>query len=75
MKREPGASGYNWATLSLGDINTKTERERLDTRLTTLFCKKIVVAKSKIVEPGCNVAESPKEDYDSKWAVLSVMMM
>jgi hypothetical protein len=21
-KREPGAWGYNWATLSLGDINT-----------------------------------------------------
>jgi hypothetical protein len=29
MKREPGAWGYNWATLSLGDINTETRSSRL----------------------------------------------
>jgi hypothetical protein len=42
----------------------------LDTRLTTLLCKKTTVAKSKEVESGCNLAESSKEGYGSKMAVF-----
>jgi hypothetical protein len=33
----------------------------LDARLTTLLCKKIIVAKSKEVKTGCNTADSCKE--------------
>jgi hypothetical protein len=29
MEKEPGAGGYSWATLSLGDINTGTSLFRL----------------------------------------------
>jgi hypothetical protein len=47
----------------------------LVTRLTTLLCKKIIVAKSKEVKPGCNLAESSKEGYGSKRAVFSMMMI
>jgi hypothetical protein len=52
MKREPGAWGYNWATLFLGDINTETSPPGLglDARLMTLLCKKITVVKSKEVK-------------------------
>jgi hypothetical protein len=39
----------------------------LDTRLTTLICKKIVT-KSKEVKTRFNLAESSKEGYGSKWA-------
>jgi hypothetical protein len=31
--------------------------------------------KTKEVKSGCNLAESSKENYDSKRAVLSMMMM
>jgi hypothetical protein len=47
----------------------------LDARLTTLLCKKITVPKSKGVTNGCNLAESSKECYGSKRAVLPMMMM
>jgi hypothetical protein len=43
--------------------------------MTTSLCKKIIVAKSKEVNPGCNPAQSSKEDYGSKRAVLPMMMM
>jgi hypothetical protein len=46
MKREPGACGYIWATLSRGDIDTGTWCSRvwvLKARLATLLFKKIVV--------------------------------
>jgi hypothetical protein len=33
------------------------------------------VAKSKEVQTGCNLAESSKEGYDSKIAVLPMMMI
>jgi hypothetical protein len=44
----------------------------LNARLTTLLCKKIIVAKSKEVKTGCNLAETSKEGSES--AVLSMMM-
>jgi hypothetical protein len=44
----------------------------LDTRLMTLLCKIITVAKPKEIK---NLAESAKEGYDSKMAVLPMMMM
>jgi hypothetical protein len=46
----------------------------LDSRLTTLFCKKIVT-KFKEAKTGCNPAESSKESYGSKRAVLLLLMM
>jgi hypothetical protein len=42
----------------------------LDARLTTLLCKKIIVAKSKEVKTRSNLAESSKEGHDSKRAVF-----
>jgi hypothetical protein len=39
------AWGYNWATLSLGDINTETCSSRLG--LDTLLSKDFIIAKSK----------------------------
>jgi hypothetical protein len=72
MKRESGAWGYNWATLSLGDINTETCSSRLGVghkKLMTLPCKKIIVAKTKDVETRrsnsqewTNLAASSKND-------------
>jgi hypothetical protein len=52
MKREPGACGYNWATLSLPDINTETWSFRLwvGCKADDLACKKNTVAKSKEVK-------------------------
>jgi hypothetical protein len=38
----------------------------LDARLTTLLCKKCVVAKPKTVKTGCNLTESSKEGYCSE---------
>jgi hypothetical protein len=40
-----------------------------------LLCKNIIVAKSKEVKTGCNLAGSSKEGYGSKRAVLPTMMM
>jgi hypothetical protein len=40
-----------------------------------LLCKKIIVAKSKKVKTGCNLAESSKEGYGSKRAVLAMVMV
>jgi hypothetical protein len=41
-----------------------------------LLCKiKIIVAKPKEVETGCDPAESSKEGCGSKRAVLQMMMM
>jgi hypothetical protein len=39
------------------------------------FCKKIIIAKSKDVKTGSNLAGSSKEGYGSKRGVLSMMMM
>jgi hypothetical protein len=47
----------------------------LDAILKNLFCKKNIVAKSKDVKIGCDLAESSKEGYGSKRAVLPMMMM
>jgi hypothetical protein len=48
-KREPGAWGYNWATVTGGHKyrDLVLQVGGLDTRLTSLLCKKIIVAKSK----------------------------
>jgi hypothetical protein len=43
--------------------------------MTTLVCKRIVVAKSKELKTGCNLAECSKEGHGSKRAVLPMMMM
>jgi hypothetical protein len=47
----------------------------LDARLTTLLREKIIVAISKEVKTGLNMAESCKEGYGSKRAVLPMMLM
>jgi hypothetical protein len=47
----------------------------LETRLTTLLCKRITVVKSRDVKTGSNLAELSKEGYGSKRAVLPMMMM
>jgi hypothetical protein len=47
----------------------------LDAGLTSLLCKKIIVAKSKEVKTGCNLAESCKEGCGSKRDVFPMMMM
>jgi hypothetical protein len=56
MKGEPGAWGYNWATLALGDINTHgpgPQGWEFDARLTTFVCKtKNILPKSKEVKTG-----------------------
>jgi hypothetical protein len=44
-------------------------------RLTTLLCDKITVAKSKEVKTGFNLAETSKEGYGSRRAVLPMMML
>jgi hypothetical protein len=50
MKREPDAWGYNWATLSLGDINTETCPSRLGVGCKACS-KKNAVEKIKGVKP------------------------
>jgi hypothetical protein len=40
-----------------------------------LLCERITLAKSKDVKTGCTLADSSKEGYGSKRAVLPVMMM
>jgi hypothetical protein len=59
MKSEPGAWGYIWTTLSLGDINTEHGSPcwMLDARLTTLLFEKITVAKSNEVEIGRPISQ------------------
>jgi hypothetical protein len=47
----------------------------LDARLTTFALKKNIVAKSKEVKTGCNMAQSSKEDCGSKRAVLPMLIM
>jgi hypothetical protein len=47
----------------------------LDARLTTLLCQKIIFAKTKEVKTGSNLAESSKEGYGSKTAVLTTTVM
>jgi hypothetical protein len=47
----------------------------LDARPTTLLCKRSIVAKSKEMKTGCNLADFSKQSYGSRNAVLPVMMM
>jgi hypothetical protein len=47
----------------------------LETRLTILLCKIIVVAKPKEVNTELNLAESSKASYGSKRVALPMMMM
>jgi hypothetical protein len=60
-----GGHKYRDLVLQVGDF---------DARLTTSFCKKIIVVKSKEVKTRCNLAESSKEGFGSKEADLPVMM-
>jgi hypothetical protein len=50
--REAGAWGYNWATLSLEEINTETWSPGwgLDARLLTLLRRRTILAKSKKIK-------------------------
>jgi hypothetical protein len=41
----------------------------------TTSCKNTIVTKSKDMKIGCNLAESSKESYGSKRAVLLMMMI
>jgi hypothetical protein len=47
---EPDAWGYNWANLSLWDINTRTWNPRFGVghKADDLLSKNIIVAKSKV---------------------------
>jgi hypothetical protein len=47
----------------------------LDARLTTLLCKKIIVAKPKEVKTGCNPTESSREAYGSKRTGLPKLLL
>jgi hypothetical protein len=51
---EPSAWGYNWATLSLADLNTEAWSSRLGVgrKADDLALQKIIVAKSKEVKTG-----------------------
>jgi hypothetical protein len=74
LKRESDAWGYNWATLALGW--TQIQRSRppgrgLDSRLTTLLCNKIIVAKSKKVKS----AWCTEEGYGSTSSVFPMMVV
>jgi hypothetical protein len=78
MKREPGAWGYNWATLSLADINTETWSSWLGgwtQGRRPCFVNKFFVVKSKEVNTGYNLAESSEESYGSETAVLLLLLM
>jgi hypothetical protein len=46
----------------------------VDTRLTTLLCKNNDCAKWKEAKTGSNLAESYKQGYGSKSALLPMMM-
>jgi hypothetical protein len=46
-----------------------------DTRLRSCYVKEIIVAEPKEAKTRCNVAESCKENYDSKRAVLPMMVI
>jgi hypothetical protein len=62
---EPDAWGYNWATQSLRNTNTGTSSSRLGGCYV-----KIIVAKSKGVKTGCNLAEFSDESCGSKRAAF-----
>jgi hypothetical protein len=57
------------------EIGTGPQGWGLDAGLTTLLCKKITDAKSKEVKTESSVAESSKEGYGSKGAVLPMITM
>jgi hypothetical protein len=63
MKREPGARGYNWTTLSLGGGHKYTDLVlwvgELNTGLTTFLCKKkLLLQNPKKQKPdGLNKAQ------------------
>jgi hypothetical protein len=55
MKRKPGTWGYEWATMSLGEINIEIWPSRLGVgyKADDLTVKKNNVLKSKEVKTGC----------------------
>jgi hypothetical protein len=55
----PSGWGYNWATISLGDIHSEIlfSRLGLNARLKILLRENIIVAKSKELKIGWNLAE------------------
>jgi hypothetical protein len=76
-KREPYVWEYNWASLSLGDVNTGTWSSRLgvgykadDLALSKKYCYEIQRTENRI-----NVAGHFKEGYGSRGAVFSMMMV
>jgi hypothetical protein len=76
-KWNPAPEGIAGATLSLGNINTGTWSSRLGVgrKADDLVLWKNIVAKYKEAKTGSNLAESSKEGYGSKSAVLPMMMM
>jgi hypothetical protein len=71
MEREAGAWGCNWATLSLGDINTETYSSSLGVgrKADDLAA---AAAKSKQVKTGCSLAETSKEGCGSKKGCFAI---
>jgi hypothetical protein len=63
--------------VSLGDTKTETwfSRLRVGRKADDLVLPKTIVAKSKEMNTGSNLAEYFKEYYGSKRAVWSIMMM
>jgi hypothetical protein len=71
-KGSPVSRGYNWATLSLGGINTETWSSRLGVGCKAddlAQLKKIIVTKSRKVKNRCSLVGSSKEGCGSKMAV------
>jgi hypothetical protein len=76
--REPSAWAYNGAILSLSDMYAGTWfcRLRIVCKVDDVaLLKKNIVAKSKDVKTGSNMAESCKEGCGSKRAALPIMMI
>jgi hypothetical protein len=68
---------YNLATLILGNVGRETWSSRLGVgRKVDYFAfKRIIVAKSKEIELGFNLAACSKEDCGSERAVSSIMII
>jgi hypothetical protein len=68
---------YNWATLSLGDINTEAWSARLGVgrKADDLAVQKKSYCYEIERKTGCNLAESCKEGNGSKRVIFPMMIM
>jgi hypothetical protein len=55
--------------------NDELKRSGMKILWVTLLCKTFIVARSKEGKTGCNLAESSKEGYGSKGALLPMVMI